>query len=206
MLISLATIFVNYVLYKSCWLKAEDNVSLNFSKHNSYEWSRLSIGYQMTRYCILIHTFLSHCYSIWIVIWRHIANFARCQLNISEHPKLSYIPNARMHILEAVGNFQQSITYGYIHVDSLVYTWFETLQIPFFIHKTTYGSCIEVTILVHGRCQAISSWIKVSNTVVSIVPTIYFISADIAQSEYVMDDSDIPDLRTSDTNKWWVNE
>ena len=75
-----------------------------------------------------------------------------------------------------------------------------------FIHKTTYGSCIEVTILVHGRCQAISCWIKVSNTVVSIVPTIYFISAGIAYSEYVTDDSDITDLWTNDTNKWWVNE
>ena len=44
-----------------------------------YRWSRCSIGYPMTRYCTLTHTFLPYCFSAQIVVRRPVANFAWCQ-------------------------------------------------------------------------------------------------------------------------------
>ena len=40
-------------VYLRCW----DQVSLNFSKHDLYKWSRFSIGYLMAIYYTLSHTF-----------------------------------------------------------------------------------------------------------------------------------------------------
>ena len=43
-------------LYKSCLLKVQDQVSVNFCENDSYQWSRFSIWHQMTRYFTSIHT------------------------------------------------------------------------------------------------------------------------------------------------------
>ena len=38
-----------------------------------------------------------------------------------------------------------------------MHLWFRTLQIPFYIHNTAHDSCIKLTILSRGCCQAISN-------------------------------------------------
>ena len=50
-------------LYKSCLLKLWETWSWNSSEHDLYKWSTFSLGYQLTRYCSLSHTFPLH--------WRH---------------------------------------------------------------------------------------------------------------------------------------
>ena len=58
------------------------------------------------------------------------------------------------------GNFRRNIKKWYISVDSNVYLFFWTLQIPFVVHNTTHGSYILITIFIGGWSQAIRSKLK----------------------------------------------
>ena len=60
-------------------------------------------------------------------------------------------------ILQVVGNFRQNIKKLCIHADAIVCLQIRTLQDGFFIQNIARESCIEVTILVFGCCQAFSS-------------------------------------------------
>ena len=57
-------------LYKSYLLKVYNPVSLNFSKRDLYDWSRFTIGYQMTRYRTPFDHFL-------LIFWRHLTVLKR---------------------------------------------------------------------------------------------------------------------------------
>ena len=76
--------------------------------------------------------------------------------------------NDRKFYVIPVTNDWIHITFVQIHIN------LEHCKLHFLGHNTTRESCIKVTICVCGWCQAISS-IKMSNTSVSIVPSIYSI-------------------------------
>ena len=121
----------------------EANFRLETKWHSTVPWA--------TSLCHIIwaHTLLSGDRS---PILRDASNRL---LNTHKFPKIHSVMMKTMEVRES---FRRSMKKWNIRFDSIVYLWFRTLEVVLFPHNTTAReSWIKVTILVGGRCQAISN-------------------------------------------------